>query len=67
MCQNIRCDVFFAFTKFTGKDLNRAKADNGKLKGTQHTEALFRSEPVNPVNAKRNITLNISTHICSTK
>ena len=24
MCQNIRCDVFFAFTGFTGKDLNRA-------------------------------------------
>ena len=24
MCQNIRCDVFFAFTGFTGKDLNMA-------------------------------------------
>ena len=24
MCQNIRCDVFFAFTGFKGKNLNRA-------------------------------------------
>jgi len=23
MCQNIRCYIFFAFTGFTGKDINR--------------------------------------------
>ena len=25
MCQNIRCDVFFSFTGFTGKDLNTGR------------------------------------------
>jgi len=25
MCRNIRCDVFFVFTEFTGPDLNSAQ------------------------------------------